>query len=141
LYRFLYYPFDFAAAGFVVARDSTASRFAAMRLWLYRSSMARLMWPISASMVLSGTPASAIFVAAVCRRSCRRHKTPESFRTLSQAGFSVVVGRVGSLATDPNGEQVIFGARLAKLLREPGRMSGEQHEEVIVHRDHTPGTG
>jgi hypothetical protein len=35
----------------------------------YFSSIARLMGPMIASMVLSGTSGSAIFVAAVCRRS------------------------------------------------------------------------
>ena len=55
----------FACFG-LVESDSTASRFAAIRIWEYRSNIARLMWPISESMVLSGTPASAILVAAVC---------------------------------------------------------------------------
>jgi PAT family beta-lactamase induction signal transducer AmpG len=50
-------------------KASTASRFACMRMWEYRSSMARLRWPARASMVDSGTPASAILVSAVCRRS------------------------------------------------------------------------
>ena len=49
-----------------------------------------------ASMVLSGTPASHIFVAAVCRRSCSRHFTPALSRKAREPQRSVM-GRVGSL--------------------------------------------
>jgi len=84
----------------------TASRLAFMRIWLYRSNIALLMWPISASMVLSGMPASAIFVAAVCLKSWRRHSTPAFSRMLPQTVFSVVVGRLGSDSAGlPNGNR------------------------------------
>jgi hypothetical protein len=55
------------------------------------------MWPMSASMVLSGVPASAILVAAVWRKSWRRHFTPAWSLKASHALEMSVIGRAGSL--------------------------------------------
>lgn len=51
------------------------------------------------SIVLSEIPTSAIFVAAVCRRSCRRHETPAAFSAPYQAVLIVVAARDGSTAS------------------------------------------
>ena len=61
-------------------RASTASRLAATRMWLYRSSMLRLICPISAFMGPSLTPASANLVAAQWRKSWIRHWMPATFK-------------------------------------------------------------
>ena len=48
-----------------------------------------------ASIVLSGTPASAIFVAAVWLRSWSRHSTPDDFLSEADAVFTLSIGRSG----------------------------------------------
>ena len=84
---------------------ATASRFAAMRMWLYRSSIARLIWPMRASMVDSGTPASARRVQNVCRKSCSRQETPAAARTMSQPEVMSVTGLSGDVGCgEPKGK-------------------------------------
>src|SRR5258708_38484412 len=99
-------------------------------MWEYRSSIARLIWPMIASMVLSGTPASAILVAAVCLRSCKRQVTPARFRIVPQA---VLHGRgwLGWIVRSRFAvrEQVEARNRLAEALGEPLRMNREHVEQ------------
>jgi len=61
---------------------------------------------LTPDMVLSGTPASDIFVAAVCLRSCSRQLTLANFCNVPQDVVNVVVGLVGSFGSGlPNGKR------------------------------------
>ena len=81
--------------------------------------MARLMWPIRASIVDSETPFSASLVAKVCLRSWSRQRTPVSFLSSSQPQVISVACRVGSEGTGlPHGKEVLICLRLAKLLQQ-----------------------
>jgi hypothetical protein len=103
---------------------ATASRLAAMRMWLQRSSMARDIWPNKASMVDSDALFSASLVAKECRRSCRRQDTPVSDLSWSQPQVISVAWRVGS-RWDPERSEVCGLSTSSALARvHTWRMTG-----------------
>jgi hypothetical protein len=84
-----------------------------------------------ASIVLSGTPAAAIFVHTVCLRSCHLHSTfafSESYPRLSSVRRWVASDRLGT--ANPTGR-----IRLAKPLWKPFRVGAEHLEQILVHRN------
>ncbi len=92
--------------------------------------------PAISIMVWSPAPLSASSVMSVCRLSCQRPVTLALSRTLLQAVFSVVTGRVGSLGRGfPNLEDVPLRSNLPKSVRVPCNVLRQRREQSRVQRD------
>ena len=111
--------------GLTVRMASTASRFAFILTCEKRSSMARLRRPARAIMTLSGTPASAILVSAVCRRSWNRQPTATFFRrrlhaflTLRSGGDIAPVYRAAGVPSKDPAQQEAEGTSVVQRIRD-----------------------